>query len=182
MYQYKSFNVGGIRNQGWELQGSVTTGPLTSRGTYSWTKSRVLGITPKYREFFANIREYQPGAVFGMLPEHTWALGFTYAQGRTTVALNMTGNGQIPGGGSAMYYNALSSSIRLMPDRQSLTFSGWSVDKGYVLSNLSAARRFSSWVEGVLQIDNLTNRYRNDYDLTFPVMGRQTKGGLRIRL
>lgn len=46
--QWQNLNVGSIRNQGWELQGSINTGPFTTRGTYSWTKSRVIGITPKY--------------------------------------------------------------------------------------------------------------------------------------
>src|SRR5262249_52882271 len=62
--QYESLNMGSIRNQGWELQASANLGPLTTRGTYSWTKSRTIGVNPKYRAFFANQPQYTPGATF----------------------------------------------------------------------------------------------------------------------
>jgi outer membrane receptor protein involved in Fe transport len=52
-YQAKYLHIGSIRNQGWELQGTLNLGPFATRGTYSWTKSRVIGITPMYRSYFA---------------------------------------------------------------------------------------------------------------------------------
>jgi len=118
-------NVGSIRNQGWELQSTVNTGPLTTRGTYSWTKSRTIGITPRYRSLFpaSNYPEYQPGATFRYLPEHTWALGVTYAHGGGRLSLNVNGIGQLSNHQSATFYDRVSSSIRLLSDQQRVNMS-----------------------------------------------------------
>jgi outer membrane receptor protein involved in Fe transport len=59
-YQSQYLNIGAIRNQGWELQGSVNTGPLTTRGTYSWSKSRIIGIIPKYRTLLDRVSSGYP--------------------------------------------------------------------------------------------------------------------------
>src|SRR5581483_6545920 len=38
---YQMQNVGQISNQGWEIQGSLRSGPLSLTGTYSLAQSRV---------------------------------------------------------------------------------------------------------------------------------------------
>jgi outer membrane receptor protein involved in Fe transport len=186
--QRQNLNIGSIRNQGWELQGSVNTGPFTTRGAYSWTKSRVIGMTPKYRSSFParDYPGYQPGAAFASLPEHTWALGVTYARRQTTVALNVMGTGLIallyPSSGD-FYLRNLSGSIRLRQNRLNINPGQYfSANRGYALADLMMAHRVSSSVEGTLHVQNLTNRYTNDTDAAYATLGRQGRLGLRIRL
>jgi outer membrane receptor protein involved in Fe transport len=52
---------------------------------------------------------------------------------------------------------------------------------GYALADLNASHRFSPRIEAVLQVQNLADRYVNDYSASYATMGRQTKLGLRIR-
>jgi len=179
-YQSQYLNLGGVRNQGWELQGSVNTGPLTTKGTYSWTKSRIMGISPKYRALFAP--RYQPGAVFTLLPEHTWALNFTYARGGTTVSANVQGQG-------VLYYafeDPLAQDIgarrlRIQAGRMSLPNGYVNRGPGYTRTDVNASHTFSSALDGTLQILNAADQYQNDYAATAAAMGRQTKLGIRWR-
>jgi len=145
----------------------------------------MIGITEKYRAQFPLSRypQYHPGATFGYFPEHTFALGFTYALAGTTVALNLNETGQLMNLGDAFSIRNLDGNIRL--DQNRLTNVGWpyiSFNHPYMLADLNATHRLSSTIDAVLQIQNLANHYTNDYFGASAVMGRQTKGGFRIRL
>jgi hypothetical protein len=52
---------------------------------------------------------------------------------------------------------------------------------GYVMSDLNASQRFSAHVDGVLQLQNLTNHYSSEVGVNRAVIGRQTKVGMRVR-
>jgi len=180
-------NAAAIRNEGWELQGSVVTGPLTTKGTYSWTKSRSLGVFHQYLSKFDVIGypTFQPGATFDYLPEHTWAVGMTYVQAATTVAFNLTGVGRLVTTNDARtWHRYLDFGIRLDQNRgrEETTGDYVSANNGYVLADLNATHRFSSSVESVVQVQNLANRYANDRIGSWASMGRQTKVGFRLSL
>jgi len=181
--QTQDLNIGSIRNQGWELQGSVNSGPFTTHGTYSWTKSRTIGVNPRYRSFFAGQPQYTPGASFEYLPEHTWALGVTYVQAQTTVALTVMGTGQVTYRGNAFSFRNLSSDVRLQANQYNVShvigYAG--SNPAYALADVTASHRFASEVEGLLQVQNLANRYTNDSFGAYATMGRQVKLGARIR-
>jgi len=181
--QLQYVNLGSIRNQGWEFQGSVSTGPITTRGTYSWTKSRTIGVNPKYRAFFDQINypQYQPGATFQFLPEHTWAVGITYARAATTIGINVTGTGRATNVEDDFYYRNLAYT-RLPQNQLNMSPYGRyvSFNAGYALADLMVSHHFASPVEGVLQVQNLGNRYTNDLDAQFASMGRQVKLGMRL--
>jgi outer membrane cobalamin receptor len=178
-------NIGSIRNQGWELQGTVNVGPLSARGVYSWTKSRTIGITPKYRSRFsvANYPTYQPGATFRLFPEHTWSLGLTYGHANTTLALNVNGVGTFRNSFNDFYYLHMISIARAQTDIWSLNGSQYaSMIPGYALVDLNASHRFTSNIEGIAQLQNANNRYVNDLQASGATIGRQTKVGMRVRL
>jgi len=187
VYQYQYLNLGSIRNQGWELQGTTNVGPFTAKGTYSWTKSRTIGITPKYRSLFSaqNYPQYQPGATFLWLPEHTWALGLTYNVARTTISLNLNGTGTLLNDRNDFFMRNLSSDdIRLQQNmyRQRAVNGYVSFNPAYTTADLNATRQLTEAIQGVMQIQNLGNFYENDKSARYPTMGRQVKSGLRIRL
>jgi outer membrane cobalamin receptor len=185
--QGKYRNIASIRNQGWELTGSVQTGPITTRGTYSWTKSRSLGVTPKYQRFFAGkdtyYEQFRKGATFQYLPEHTWAMGITYATAATTLSLNLNGTGQLRNGRSKLFHDVLALEIRLDENRQRMMpYPFAQINPAYSMADLNGSHRFSSRLEAVFQVQNLTDFYTNDSNSLYAVMGRQTKAGFRIRL
>jgi len=181
----ENLNLGSIRNQGWEAQGSFTTGPFTTKGTYSWTKSRIIGITPKYR---AQFPQYTPGAVFGLMPEHTYAISIRYAHRNTTMSWDMQGQGLrymngIGGIGVPTALERAQSSTRLGANGAPIYIYQPDIGRqhGYMLSDLNASQRFSNAIEGIVQIMNLTNSYDALVSPDFAAMGRQTKVGVRIR-
>jgi hypothetical protein len=185
-YQRLNLNIGTIRNQGWELQGNMNLGPFVTRGTYSWTKSRTIGVNPKYRSQFPALwyPQFQPGATFQFLPEHTWALGVTYAREATTVGLSVSGTGQARNEGDAFSYRYLLSSVRLPQNRLNVSApygSYISHNRGYAMADMTASHRFASRMEGVLQVLNLNDFYINDLSAGGAVIGRQFKVGLRLR-
>jgi len=182
LQQLKNVNIGSIRNQGWEFQGTVNTGPLTTKGTYSWTKSRMIGITPAYRALFpvSSYPQYGPGAVFNNFPEHTWALLLQYGKANSVVSLDVHGIGML-----YRYSDDLSWgiwSIRLDGDKARMSLQGYrALSRGYTTTDVNATHRFAKHVELVAQIQNLGNYYRSDYSTLYPVMGRQSKFGVRLR-
>ena len=183
MYQYQYVNVGSIRNQGWELQHNFNLGPLTTKGTYSWTKSRVIGITPKYRALFARNLQYQPGATFKYVPEHTWALGVTYAKAATTINLNVMGVGEISNRYNDFFYRNLLAN-RLQANQQNVTTAEelyHSFNRGYAMADLTASQRFTNQLDALVQIQNLANHYTNDLWANYATIGRQVKAGMRLR-
>lgn len=183
--QSQNLNIGSIRNQGWEVQGSMNTGPFVTRGTYSWIKGRMIGITQKFRQKFnsSTYAAYQPGAPFEYLSEHTWAAGITYSRGASTIGVNMNGTGFVyrRGGDISMYTSGL---VRFKERSPIFNFPSAyrQMAAGYTMADLNAAHRFSRNVEATLQVWNLTDYYQNDALGTYAAIGRQTKAGLRIRL
>jgi len=173
-------NIGSIRNQGWELQGTVTTGPLTTKGTYSWTKSRIIGITPRWAS--VTLGQYVVGSSFTGLPEHLWAISESYAVAGTNISLNV--QGQAP-----LFYYAVSDLTlatyltRNTPDRPRMNLPpgvhGYL--SGYTTAELNASRRITTGIDALVQVQNLANRYRNDQSADRANLGRQTKFGLRAR-
>jgi hypothetical protein len=165
------------------MQGTGTAGPLTLRGTYSWTKSRVLGVTPAFQALFPSSRypQYQPGATFQYLAEHTWAGGVTYARAGATISLNATGLGRV----NTNYdrFKLLYLSARRLPSDAYRAQTNWYVNSnaGYAMADLNMTQRLTSRGELVLQVNNLADRYVNDFDATYASIGRQTSLGLRWR-
>lgn len=181
-YQSQYLNVGSIRNQGWELQGSVNLGPLTTRGTYSWVKSRVTGITPRYRTLLSG-SDFEPGRPFDYIPEHTWAFGVAYAHSSNTVSLSVNGIGMRYVNLNALGLSASNFSRfqQIRPRMQNLSQIYRPLGAGYATADLNATHQFSSRVDATFQVNNLTDYYQNDYNASFATIGRQTKLGLRWR-
>lgn len=183
--QTQNLNIGSIRNQGWELQGSVNFGPVTTRGTYSWTKSRIIGITSRYRSLLQDT-QYQPGFTFNFLPEHTWSTSISYGNSVTNVVLNVNGIGFMYRADNEVSM-ITSNNVRLASNRPRATNPALpliyrATSPGYATADLNASHRFSRNLETVVQIHNLANSYQNDRGLQYAAIGRQSKLGIRIKL
>lgn len=189
-------NVGNIRNQGWEMQGTVTLGPFSGRGTYSWNKSRSLGVSSRFRATPiiqanpTNIKDFAKGSSFTYFPEHTWAAGLSYSIASTTIGLNLHGIGEIQPLESKFFtlHFARNSRIRLTNDIWRFSCSGVAGcegilrDKAFATADLLAQHRFSSRFESVLQVLNVGDSYNADRYGIMGVMGRQVKAGVRVKI
>ncbi len=178
--QSQHINVGSIRNQGWELQGSTNIGPFTTRGTYSWTKSRIIGITPRYRALLPSV---QTGRSFSYVPEHTWALTTGYTRMSTNMAVTVNGIGQIFKEQDNVHLMS-STFLRLRPVsafRWTVPTTYRGLGTGYVTADLNGSHRFSRNMDATLQIRNLGDYYRNDFRSDYATIGRQSRAGLRVR-
>lgn len=182
-YQFRYLNVGNIRNQGWELQSSLNLGPFTTRGTYSWVKSRIIGVTPKYKALLSDSR-YQLGLPANNVPEHTWALSVGYAHANSSASLFVNGTGPLYS--SAFLADALSLATtadnRFLNNRVRMTLVNYrALLPSYNTVDLTMNHRFSSRADAIAQVNNLGNAYNNDLSSWYPTIGRQSKLGLRIR-
>jgi len=185
LLQGENLNAGDIRNQGWELQGTTVIGPITTKGTYSWTKSRVIGVAAQFAARQDRFPQFRKGASFQDNPEHTWALGMTYGSGATSLTVNVTGTMQtrVDITNTPWYLqNSLSySRLYIETARQDLSGNVFGIRSGYAMADLNLTHRFTARLEGLAQVQNLTNHYVNEYDNTYATLGRQTKAGVRLR-
>jgi len=184
-------NIGSLRNLGVEWQASVNAGPLTAKGTFSNNKSRVIGVTQRFR---ADFPEYVVGASFSNLPEHTYGLTLQYAVRKTSVTLDVQGQGEqiLPSDYNCGYAAnncinrlfLLIRNVRLNVDRP-LMSAGKRVQfvaPGYALADLNIQQRLTPWADGMIQLQNVSNTYpRADLGADLGTIGRQTKIGLRVR-
>jgi hypothetical protein len=178
--QPENLNLGSVRNQSWEMHGTFTLGPVTTTGTYTYIKSRLIGITPKYRQQFP---EYTVGARFNFIPEHTYGLGVTYAHGGTMVSTNWQGQGQLFLRG----YDLLGLTYRAVRLRQNgavrmnlpSTYVG--VSPAYAKGDLNASQRLTTHIDVDAHVSNIAGLFRNDGLQRDGSIGRITTLGIRLR-
>jgi outer membrane cobalamin receptor len=191
LWQNMAINGGDIRNQGWEAQGTLTTGPFTHRGTYSWTKSRVASVNAlaveNMRKSGIDVTPLAKGSTYAYFPEHTWMFGTTYARRGTLVSLTVNGSGERAQRFSELHYRMLVHRLNVDRLRMNNPFvppfprqSRMTVG-GYALADLNVTRKLSSRIDGIVQFQNLTDTYQNDLDVLGASLGRQTKAGVRVR-
>lgn len=176
LYQTQNLNLGSVRNQGWEVQGTINAGPIETKGVYSWTKSRILGVAPQYQ---AQFPQYVRGSTFNLLPEHTWSLSSAYADGGSRLALTISGVGIT---NNYYYASAITRNARLQADWLRMSFPhSLSPTSGYATLDLDGSRQFTRSVQGTISVKNLTNYYHDDSEAGYHgVLGRQTLCGIRV--
>jgi len=179
-FQTQSLNIGSVRNQGWEARGTMNLWLLNIAGTYSWTKSRVIGITPKYRGQFPY---YRVGAPISLFPEHTYALEFAYVNKGTRVSYNIQGQASWQSYGAFFWErtgNQYATRLSTLNSRINLPDAFTEVRPGYLLGDLNVSHQLTSHIEGLLQINNLTNGYQSEVDPYTLQSGRTTGIGFRL--
>jgi len=177
--QSEYLNLGSVRNQGWELTSTLNLGPFATRGTYSWTKSRLIGITPRYRRQFPS---YIVGSTFAEYPEHTYGAEVAYVHGGTRIAYDLQGQG------AALMNSSLVSLVGLrLPMNEPRTdistrFGSYKeMHGGYALGDLNISHQLLPQLEGLVQIHNLANSYQSEVDPNIAQAGRATNLGVRLR-
>jgi len=181
LHQHQYLNIGSVRNQGWEMTGTLTAGVLTTTGTYSWTKSRLIGVTPRYRGLFP---QYVVGAPFNFRPEHTYALGLAYVHGGTRISYNVQGQGAWQSLGDFFWDrtgNTYATRLPTYNSRVALPRSFTEIRRGYQLGDVNVSQQVTRHIEALVQINNVTNSYQSELDPYTMQAGRTTGVGLRLR-
>jgi len=179
--QQASLNLGSVRNQGWEGKGTWNMGPFAVNGTYTYMKSRIIGVRPKFHSQFP---EYVVGGSFFNLPEHTYAMGLTYTNGATRIAYNLQGQGHSLSSPYRTKLGMIGTDYRLrvqLTPRAQLPSTYMEPYPGFFLGDINMTHQFSSHVEGTLQVSNVTNSYQGDVMPTTMQAGRMTGLGVRLR-
>jgi len=179
--QIQNINIGSVRNQGWETRGTLNLGPFVTTGTYSWTRSRLIGITPRYRLQFPY---YVKGSSFGRFAEHTYAFGLAYAHGGTRIGYNLQGSGQ-EWTAETLWSRSLDFK-RLNADKEVMrlpdnAFRFLGVQALGPVGELNVSHQLTKRMEVLLRIDNVANSFRGDVDPLSAQPGRNTSVGLRMR-
>jgi outer membrane cobalamin receptor len=174
--QYQYLNVAKIRQQGWEFTGSLKViDPLTIKGTYSWSDTRVLS---------SNLRAsstYVRGYSLFSIPTHTGNVTATYAYGGTSV----TAVTNYIGSFATSKVNELSdlnsySRIKTYLDCIRSCGGGYYV-RGNVRSDLAVMQRLTPWASATINVTNLGNHQRSESYGRYPTLGRQTLFGISLR-
>jgi len=179
--QYESLNLGSVRNQGWEAKGKWNMGAFELNGTYTYMKSRIIGVSPKFRSQFP---QYAVGGSFSTLPEHTYGMGLTYTNGATRISYNLQGQGHAISSASRTVLGTVGTDYRLwiqQTPRLGIPSTYSEVYPGFFLGSINASHQFSTLIEGTLQINNVTNSYQGDISPTEMQSGRMTGLGVRFR-
>jgi len=177
--QHQNLNLGSVRNQGWELHGTMNLSVLAFTGTYSWNMSRLIGITPRYRTQFP---QYVVGGSFNNIPEHTYALGIVYARRGTRIAYDVQGEGQIhvDGGLDGNFQFTQYRLDVLRPRAVWPPSMSWPARAGFLLGDLNASHQFSPRYDATLQVHNVTNSFKSDVAQAVAQPGRTTGLGVRL--
>jgi len=179
--QTQNLNIGSVRNLGWEMKGTLNISAFTATGTYSWTKSRLIGITPRYRSQFPY---FFVGAPLFTFAEHTYAIGLTYARGGTRIGYNLQGQGRVPLSSYDTFLYRLGTNLRLQSTnapRVDVPDTYTEIVPGFALGDLNVSQQMTPWLEGLLEIHNVTNSFQADINPVYAQSGRVTGVGFRFR-
>jgi len=182
-YQY--FNIGDIRNDGWETTASWNMGPVSLQGVYSWTRSRIEKIAPDLPIYRFGTTYLQVGEAPQYLPEHTWSADIGYGIANSNIHLFVTGIGQSNLNTFSSYPVRISTVIGTQAGSfNSASRSG--VAPAYAMANLRATQQINRVAQFVLEINNLSNMYVNDLTgaavaHSYAATGRTALFGLNFR-
>ncbi len=169
IYQYQ--NVARVRNTGFELEGAVMAGPVTVKGQYGYTRSRVEDLGPTYSG------DLRVGDQVLGTPWHTAGASMSIAPHKgTTLTAGLTFVGSwnnidpIPALRCFNRTGPCGSSIRdyIAPYPH------------FARVNATVWQQLAPAVSGFISVDNATNSNANEYTSIYPVRGRTTTLGLKF--
>lgn len=168
-------NVGRIKNEGWEFEGTINVAALTLRANYSLLESVVEKLSTTYTgsDFVVGERPL-------WVPRFTGSVTITWATSRSTIAMAMTHKGSWKGYRYVPYFESL---LGTAPEREPFTGSLQDYIDDYRpvrRYSFDASYRVTKHATALLAIDNLLNDRRpNRTDLDL-VKGRRVTIGFQL--
>jgi iron complex outermembrane receptor protein len=173
---YELQNVGEISNRGWELQGTVGTGPWALGATFSQVDSRVRKLAARYTG------DLRPGDRMLEVPAKTFGINTTYNRGRLSMSW------RVSRASDWINYDRLSLLSAFASDKNDLRgFVGpelrtyWQKYDGVTRVGgrvgIGVGRGMTFTVDG----ENLLDEQRGEPDNITVLPGRTLSAGLRLR-
>lgn len=163
-------NLSKVRNDGWELQGSLSLIPsLTLTGTYTITNSVVLDPGVGYSG------DYEAGDRVLSVPRNTAGATLTFTSARTTVSAGMSYGSDWVNTDTRRLYDDYANGIYTNPMR-----SYWMSYPAFSRFRASVSQQLTPRIQGLLQVDNLTNKQTGQVDNLTLTAGRTTTLGFRL--
>jgi hypothetical protein len=175
LQQRRFLNLGRVGNSGWETRASLLLGSLALAGTYSWTKSRVVSLDPRYTG------PARPGDSFQQFAEHTGALSARYTGARLSAGIVGNAIGQVSRGLSERFFACNNARLPVELDRICDGLIPLELVPGYWMADADVAYHATPTLTPFVRVQNITNVTRNESNYSFPTMGRVTQIGFRIR-
>lgn len=173
---YELQNVGEISNRGWELQGSLGSGPWSLGATFSQVDSRVRKLAARYTG------DLQPGDRMLEVPAKTFGINTAYSRGRLSMSW------RVSRASDWINYDRLSLLSAFASEKNDLhgfvgpelrtywqTYDGVTRVGGRVGIGIGRGMTFT------LDGENLLNEQRGEPDNVTVLPGRTLSAGLRLR-
>jgi len=187
VYSNQFFNVGRVHNTGADLTGNVNLGVFAVHGVYSFTKSRIEQIADSADGLTLPSFAYSSaGSAVYNLPEHTWSLDASYSVATTTAHFLVNGVSRFNAQGPA--YNALNviGENRLTSSNPTRVYTNYAnavyVSPASSIFGMKIDHQIRRSLTATFQMDNIANKFQNDFTAGIPTFGRVTSLGLRVRL
>lgn len=171
-------NLGDVKNRGWELQGTARVRAFELGGAYTWARSRVAAVDPRYEGIA------RPGDLFPGLPERNGSVSLRYRSGRVNagVVANGIGSSLMDQFGSEAWFRCTQSRLPVTSDRIcSGVTRAQRFAEGYWDADADVSFALTPTLTPFLRVKNLGNTTRNERSFALPVMGRITTLGVRLR-
>ena len=163
-------NLSKVKNDGWELQGTLTLIPsLTLTGTYTITNSVILDPGVGYAG------DYQAGDRLLLVPKNTAGATLTFTTARTTLSTGMSYGSNWVNTDTRRLYDDYANGIYTNPMR-----SYWISYPAFARFRASVSQQLTPRIQGLVQVDNLTNKQTGQIDNISLTAGRTTTLGFRF--
>lgn len=169
-------NVGRVRNSGIEVEGSIAAGPLSIKGQYAHTLSRVQQLGPTYTG------DLRPGDHPLGTPKHTAGASVAFfPTQQTTVTGGLTYIGSWTEYDWLAWSRCLGATGICRNDTFALDRSYFTSYSGYTRLSASVSQKISRLFTGFISVDNLTNNQAYELSNINAVWGRLTTFGFRAQ-
>lgn len=173
---FKWDNVGRVKNTGIEIEAAASIWPLTLKGQFAYTRSRIVRLAPNYQG------ELRVGDQAEATPKYGagGALSMSLSK-HTSITAGVTHVSSWRYLDYLAYYACLGSTAPCRNATFAFNRDYLATYPGFTKLNATISHDFSSGISVFASVDNLTNDQSYEIYNGNPVMGRITTVGLRFR-
>jgi vitamin B12 transporter len=173
--RFRSENIGGIENSGWEFEGSTGRGPITVAGTYSIYNSTAEKLAPA--ALGDGRGQYHVGDRILRIPRSMGGLSLRYDRGGTHVTTDATYVGSFRNYDFIRYNNDRFANPPIAQPAR-----GYLIDyPAHTKWNASFTRALTAQLSAFVRVNNIANSFAPEMDNLTPAHGRLTMIGLKAQ-
>jgi iron complex outermembrane receptor protein len=172
---YELQNVGEITNNGWEMQGTFTSGPWSLGATFSQVDSRVQKLASHYTG------ELRPGDRMLEIPKHTMGVNASFSKNRWSTSWNVSRASNWINYDRIALASAFSNNAKPLDDFVGPNLRDyWKTYSGVTRIGARAGFLMGRGMTFSVDGENLLNEQRGEPDNITVLPGRTISAGLRV--